>query len=244
MMRNIYEMLKYDKKDTLLHRLDPRSKLIVSILYLIFVVLVNNIVGLLVILIPILFHLYLGKVLKKLVKSLITLIPFLAIVFIINYLAYYDVYDSITPLLRFLIFLASMDIFFFTTDPDDFSLTLEKLHLPLTISLSFMLALRFIPTMTQQVTEIIEAQLSRGLKLDKGSFFVRLRNYIPILTPLIILSIKRSIEVAESLEVRGVYPGVKKTSYITLNLTRKDFFFILVNTIIVIFLYIVSNFYL
>jgi energy-coupling factor transport system permease protein len=145
--------------------------------------------------------------------------------------------------MRFVLFLAVMNMFFLTTNPDDFALTLEKLHMPLTVSLSFMLALRFIPTMANQVTEIIEAQLSRGLKLDRGGFLTRIKNFLPILIPLIILSIKRSIEVAESLEIRGVYPGVKKTSYVTLKTTKNDYIFIFLNITVVLIIYILSIHY-
>jgi energy-coupling factor transport system permease protein len=96
--------------------------------------------------------------------------------------------------------------------------------------------------MAEQVNEIVEAQLSRGLKLDQGNFFARIRKYVPILIPIIILSIKRSIEVAESLEIRGVDPNIKRIHYVALKLSMRDIVYFLVNLGLVIVVYLASSY--
>lgn len=243
-MKSISDIFRYEKEETIMHRLDPRGKLIIVILYLIMTILFNNIISLLILSIPIIIQLIIGKTLKKAGKGFLALSPFLILIFILNYLALRNIFTSLIPVIRFILFLAIMNIFFLTTDPDDFALTLEALNLPLIISLSFTLALRFIPTIAQQVNEIIEAQLSRGLRLDQGNFLKRLKNYIPILVPVIILSIKRSIEVAESLEIRGVDPEVKRTSYTYLRFTKKDIAYIIINILVTFSIYLIINFYI
>lgn len=243
MMKSISDIFKYESIDSVIHRLDPRGKLIAVGIYLVATALLNNIAILLILAIPIAIQLILGKALKKVGKGFFALAPFLALIFILNYLALRDVYMSLIPVIRFTLFLIIIDIFFLTTDPDDFALTLEALHLPLIISLSFTLALRFIPTIAQQVNEIIEAQISRGLRLDQGNFLKRLKNYIPVLVPVIILSIKRSIEVAESLEIRGVDPEAKRVSYTYLRLTKKDAEYVIINLITIISIYALANTY-
>ena len=244
MMKSISDIFKYEKVDSIMHKLDPRGKLITVVFYLIATILLNNIVGLLILSIPIVIQLVLGKTLKKAGRGFLALSPFLILIFILNYLALGNIFTSLIPVIRFILFLIVMNIFFLTTDPDDFALTLEALNLPLIISLSFTLALRFIPTIAQQVNEIIEAQLSRGLRLDQGNFLRRLRNYLPILVPVIILSIKRSVEVAESLEIRGVDPKVKRTSYTYLKFTKKDIAYIIINLLVTASIYFITNFYM
>ena len=244
MMRSISDIFKYEEVDSIMHRLDPRGKLITAMFYLIATIIFSNIDSLLILFIPIVIQLMLGKTLKKAGRGFLALSPFLILIFILNYLALGNMFTSLIPVIRFILFLIIMNIFFLTTDPDDFALTLEALSLPLVISLSFTLALRFIPTVAQQVNEIIEAQLSRGLRLDQGNFLRRLRNYLPILIPVIILSIKRSIEVAESLEIRGVDPEVKRTSYTFLKFTKKDIAYIIINLLVIVSIYFIVNLYI
>jgi energy-coupling factor transport system permease protein len=70
---------------------------------------------------------------------------------------------------------------------------------------------------------VVDAQRSRGLELDKGNFMKRIRNYVPILIPLIISAIRRSVELAEALEARGFGATEKRTSIATLKMRSADF---------------------
>jgi len=239
-MYRVASVFKYRYEETLLSKIDPRVKIMVSVLYVVPAIFFSNIIQLTPILIPILINLKAGKVLTKYFKSLIYLSPFLILITLLNYLTMGNIISALIPILRLIILIGALDIFFFTTDPDDFILTMESLKLPLSISLSFALALRFIPAMIEQINEIVEAQLSRGLQLDKGNFITRVKNYIPIIIPLVILSIKRSIEVAESLEIRGVHPKAARTKYIELKVKQRDLVYLSINTATVI-LYIVYN---
>ncbi len=233
-MYKVASVFKYRYMETLLSKIDPRVKILVSVLYVFPAILFSNMVQLTPILIPIIINLKAGKVLTKYLKSLLYLSPFLILITLLNYLTMGNIISALIPILRLIILIGALDIFFFTTDPDDFILTMESLKLPLSISLSFALALRFIPAMIEQINEIVEAQLSRGLQLDKGNFITRIKNYIPIIIPLVILSIKRSIEVAESLEIRGVHPKATRTKYIELRIKRRDLAYLVINTAIVI----------
>jgi len=241
MFKFSYTAFIYDKKNTLLFRLDPRIKLLKSLSVIVTTILVGD-YRLLFFLVVFLFLeiVVLARVVGKLLKSLAFLTPLIVIIFLANYLILKDFVVSIIPVLRFLIFVLAIDIFFLTTSPDDFSLTLEYLHIPLVISLSFSLALRFIPTLAIQLNEIAEAQMSRGLKLDSGGIFQRIRNYIPILIPLIVISIKKSIEVAEALEIRGVENKTKRISYNILEINRKDIIYLILSTAILIMLVVID----
>jgi len=225
----------FEKRDRPLFKLDPRVKLLKVAIIIVAAMIVGNYIILTILtLYTLLELLLLGWVWKKLAKGLLFLSPLIVIIFVANYLILRDLIVSIIPVLRFLLFVFAIDIFFLTTSPDDFSLTLEYLHLPLVISLSFSLALRFIPTLAIQLNEIVDAQLSRGLKLDTGGFLKRIKNYLPILIPLIVISIKKSIEIAEALEIRGLEAGVKRVSYTTLKIKRKDIVYLMASIIIIV----------
>ena len=237
---NIARFLEFEYKDNIIFKLDPRVKLITSILYMVLAIVLNDVSLLAIMLIPLIVITLLARVLVKFAKSMLTLSPFIALILIVNYLTLNSLTGSLIPVLRFILFLAAIDIFFFTTSPDDFGISLEYMRLPLSISLSFMLALRFIPTMATLVNDILDAQLSRGLKIDQGGFMKRIKNIMPVIIPVIILSIKKSIEVAESLEVRGLNPYSKHTPYVELNISKNDILFLTINIIIIVSLVMLS----
>jgi len=77
--------------------------------------------------------------------------------------------------------------------------------------------------MATDAQEIIDAQRSRGLELEKGKLLRRVRNYIPILVPLIVCAIRRSLEMAEALESRAFGASERRTSLIALRMGAWDF---------------------
>jgi energy-coupling factor transport system permease protein len=140
-----------------------------------------------------------------------------------NLLTTKAIVTSLSMSLRFIILLSSFSIFFMTTSPDDLGLAMEKLHLPYSLSFTFITAVRLVPTMAVDAQTIIDAQRSRGLELEKGNIFKRIKNYIPILIPLIVCAIRRSIELAEALESRAFSLEKKRGSLITLRMRNIDY---------------------
>ena len=69
----------------------------------------------------------------------------------------------------------------------------------------------------------MDAQKSRGLELERGNFLKRIRNYIPILIPLIVSAIRRSLELAEAMESRAWGATEKRTNLYVLRLKRTDY---------------------
>jgi energy-coupling factor transport system permease protein len=82
---------------------------------------------------------------------------------------------------------------------------------------------RLVPTMAIDAQTVVDAQRSRGLELDKGNFIKRIRNYIPILIPLIISAIRRSVELAEALESRAFGATENRTTIVTLKMRPADY---------------------
>jgi energy-coupling factor transport system permease protein len=124
--------------------------------------------------------------------------------------------------MRFIVLIESFSVFFLTTSPDHLGLALEQAHIPYEFCFAFTTAVRFVPVLAEEAQTIMDAQKARGLELERGSFFKRIRNYIPILIPLIISAIRRSLELAEAMESRAWGATKKRTNLYVLKTHRGD----------------------
>jgi energy-coupling factor transport system permease protein len=125
--------------------------------------------------------------------------------------------------LRFLVLVESFSIFFLTTSPDHLSLALEQSHVPYEFCFAFTTAVRFVPVLAEEAQTIMDAQKARGLELERGNFIKRVRNYIPILIPLIVNAIRRSLELAEAMESRAWGATKKRTNLYVLRIRSRDY---------------------
>jgi energy-coupling factor transport system permease protein len=125
--------------------------------------------------------------------------------------------------LRFVVLVESFSVFFLTTSPDHLGLALEQTHVPYEFSFAFTTAVRFVPVLAEEAQTIMDAQKARGLELEKGNFLKRIRNYVPVLIPLIVSAIRRSLELAEAMESRAWGATKKRTNLYALKLHRGDF---------------------
>jgi energy-coupling factor transport system permease protein len=150
---------------------------------------------------------------------------------------------SIALTIRFIVLVTSFSLFFITTSPDKLSLALEKARIPYEFNFAFITAIRFVPVLADEAQTIMDAQRSRGLELDKGNFLVRIKNYIPILLPLIINSIRRSLELAEAMESRAFGATKNRTNLYELKMGKLDIA-VLIISISLIFLAFYVKLYL
>ncbi|OYT29777.1 MAG: hypothetical protein B6U95_01890 [Thermofilum sp. ex4484_82] len=208
-MSSLFEGFKFKRKNTIIHNLDPRSKAIYLFITFASALIFVEPIPLLIILSTSIPLIVLAKSLREWSKSMRGLLLFIAFIFILNLLS--------TPVNR--------SVFFLTTTPDDFMAALEKLGLPKEYTLMFTMSIRFVPTLARDLQIIIDAQKSRGLELEKGNFIQRVKNYVPILIPLIIYEIRRSIMIAEALEARAFGASKKTTPYIVLKFSLWDYVF-------------------
>jgi energy-coupling factor transport system permease protein len=124
---------------------------------------------------------------------------------------------------RFVVLVESFSVFFLTTSPDHLGLALEQSHVPYEFCFAFTTAVRFVPVLAEEAQTIMDAQKARGLELEKGNFMKRIRNYIPILIPLIVSAIRRSLELAEAMESRAWGAIKKRTNLYELKMRRGDY---------------------
>jgi len=220
------EYFFYRSKNSIIHRLDPRSKLIYVIIMFILALARGDLIYLLIVFIMSLIPIFLGKIFHNFIASLRASIFFIVLIILINYIFSFNIFLAISLTLRFLILISSFIVFSITTSPDDLALALYRTRFPYDFVLTFNLSIRFIPTVFRDAINIIDAQRSRGLETQKG-FLKRIRNYLPIIIPLIVVGIRRAINVAESMEARGFGATKKPTTLYELKFTLIDYFFII-----------------
>ncbi len=225
----VFEGLYYVKRDTAVHRLDPRAKLVYVLCITILSTAVFHtalpMILLFISAIPLAVE---GRVLRRLLSTLRGGAMLVVFIFIFNFIGRLWNIGFVSPFspeflealmpslamaLRFLTLIAAFSIFFLTTSPDDFAQALVQMRLPYDYSLTFTMAMRFIPTLAREAQIVADAQKSRGLELEKGGFMQRIRNYIPILVPLIVSSFRRAETIADAMESRA-FGASKKRSFL------------------------------
>ncbi|MGQ4872634.1 MAG: energy-coupling factor transporter transmembrane component T family protein [Promethearchaeia archaeon] len=233
---------KFIKKDTLIHRFDPRAKLIFSIIYTTIAIMFTEIIPLFLIFISLIPFIIIGKMVKQWLKSIRGL-SFIFLLIIILNTYFLSLSFAISMILRIIIMITSFSIFFLTVHPNDLALSLISMRVPYDIAFSFSLAFRFVPTIAIEAQNIIDAQQSRGYEIQQKGIINQVKNLFPLLIPLIVCSIRRAFNVAEALESRAFGSQKERTFYYTIKYTLKDWIFtIYILFVFSIFLFIRLNF--
>ncbi len=223
MSLRVFDGFKFTKMPTPIHRMDPRAKFIMTIGVFAVALLFTNIYALIVIFLVQLPIVYAARSWKRWGTSMRGGAVLAVLIFSMNFLFGSTFVFSAAMTLRFVALMSIFSIFFMTTSPDDLGLALEQTRVPYTLSFTFTTAVRLVPTMALDAQTVIDAQRSRGLELDKGNLMKRIRNYIPILIPLIVSAIRRSIELAEALESRGFGASPNRRPLIVLAMRHTDY---------------------
>ena len=237
-MAAIFEAFRFKQKDTFMHQLDPRTTFFMAISFSIIGMLFLDIIPLLLVLGVMLPFVFLARSGKQWSKSLRGLAILVGFILIIN--TFFLTFSfAVSTALRLVVLMTAFSLFFLTVHPDDFALALIKLHIPYEFAFAFSMAVRYVPTIATETETIRDAQMSRGLELERGNLLQKVRNYIPILIPIIVSSIRRALQVAESLESRAFGSTATRTSLYELKLRRRDYamisltFFLLIATLFV-----------
>ncbi len=218
------EGFKFTRIDSPIHRLDPRAKFILTLGFFTTCLMFTNIYALLVIFFAQVPCVIMAKTGSRWLRSMRGGLFLGFFIFVMNAIFGTSIAASIAFTVRFFAIMSAFSFFFMTTPADDLGLALEQIHVPYSISFTFTTAVRLVPTMAIDAQTVVDAQRSRGLELDKGNLMKRVRNYIPILIPLIISAIRRSVELAEALESRAFGATEKRTAIVTLKMGRPDYF--------------------
>ena len=235
---SVFDGLRFRRISSPIHRLDPRAKFFYVCVMFVMAIMFNALLPIIVLfLIQIPFMLVAG-VQREWIRSMRGAVFLAVIIFGFNLFfsyiyGYRELSDaleySFTMALRFIVLVESFSVFFLTTSPDHLGLALEQSHVPYEFCFAFTTAVRFVPVLAEEAQTIMDAQKARGLELERGNFLKRIRNYIPILIPLIVNAIRRSLELAEAMESRAWGATEKRTNLYTLRLKKPDYVLALVS---------------
>lgn len=239
---------QYFPGNSFLHRLDPRMKLIVAVLYIIVVFLAQNLAAFAFLTAVTLAIVFLSgiklKVILKGLKPLIFIIAFTAIVNIfwttgetkwVNFgiIQIYreGVMFALLMIVRVICMLAGTSVILtYTTTPIALTDGLERLIAPLAkigvpthdFSMMMTIALRFIPTLIEETDKIMKAQQARGVDFSSGGLMKRLRSFMPVIIPLFVSAFRRAEELAIAMESRCYRGGEGRTRMTQLHLHARD----------------------
>jgi len=212
---------KFQKKNTFVHNLDPRVKLLFSIVYSISALLFTEIVPLFIIFLTLIPFILLGRMIKEWIRSIRGL-SFLVLLIIVLNTYFLSLGYAIAMIIRISIMITAFSIFFLTVHPNDLALSLVSMKVPYPYAFSFSLAFRFVPTIANEAQNIMDAQQSRGYEMEQKGMINQIKNLFPLLVPLIICSIKRAFNVAEALESRAFGSSNERSYYYTIKYKFKD----------------------
>ena len=252
-------MGQYFPAKSLLHRLDPRMKLVLTILWICMVFIPKNWYGLGGAVAFLFLSISLSGLPTRLVlKSIRPIVPIILFTSAINIfyvkqgtlLARWWIFEIHTGgfvtaafiVVRILCLIAGSSLLTYTTPPTALTDALERLLKPLKVlrvpvhdlAMMMTIALRFIPTLIEETDKIMSAQKARGADLESGKLLQRVRAMIPILIPLLASSFRRAYELATAMECRCYQGGDGRTRMKILDLAARDYIAFTVCTVVLV----------
>lgn len=250
---------QYIYKDSLVHRLDPRTKIIVSMLFMIGIFFIKDYYEYIYVLALTAISIYLSKIpVAKILKGLKPILPLIVLTIIMN--AFFTSGEVIFQFLFFKLtieglalaaFMSTRIIFLIvftslltlTTSPINLTHGIEGLLNPLKklklpaheIAMMMSIALRFIPTLIDETDKIMKAQKARGADFESGNIIKKTKSLIPVLIPLFISAFTRADELAMAMEARGYRGDEGRTRFREQRLQLNDYLILLFFLVLTIF---------
>ena len=247
MMKNI-TMGQYYPVDSWVHRLDPRTKILLTVAIIVAVFLVKTMVGYGLIL----GFMYLVSRLsnipfKMLLQGVKPLKFILILTFILNLffntgttmlvewgfikISYEGLSTAIHYSLRLVFLVLGTSLMTLTTSPIALSDGIEMLLSPLKVikfpahelAMMMSIALRFIPTLMEEADKIMKAQMARGADFESGNLLARAKAMVPLLVPLFVSAFRRAGDLAMAMESRCYHGGENRTRLRVLKITKNDY---------------------
>ncbi len=227
MAKSLMKAYMFQDKDSWFLRRDPRAKIIISLIFIAFSLYIYNFYKSLIVLAIILSISAFAKVINKTWRSSLVGIPFFVFILIAELLTGYSLIYSAAVAMRFFNVVVSSSLFFTTISPDEIEFITKWLRIPRDISFAIVTTLRFIPLLAMDLNQIVEVQMSRGLDLQTKNLLKWIRNSLPILIPLVVVSVLRSEQMAEAIELRGYGASDKPTQLLQFKFSFADIIVVL-----------------
>ncbi|MCD7805024.1 MAG: energy-coupling factor transporter transmembrane protein EcfT [Oscillospiraceae bacterium] len=259
---------QYFPGNSVLHRLDPRIKLLLTVLYIVMLFSASGFAGLAVGIVFLVFAFAISGIpIKMMLKGIKPILPVIIFTGILNlfFISTGDVIFSLGFIkitddgLSTMIFMAVRIIFLicgtslltYTTSPIALTDAIERVLSPLKvfhfpaheIAMMMTIALRFIPTLIEETDKIMSAQKARGADFESGSIINRAKALIPVLIPLFVSAFRRAEELALAMECRCYRGGEGRTRMKQLKTTHLDYIALAV-TVLFLVLIILANIFI
>ncbi|MCI2057891.1 MAG: energy-coupling factor transporter transmembrane protein EcfT [Oscillibacter sp.] len=233
--------------DTPAHRLDPRTKILLVILYIVALFSAKSLISYGVVIAALAACVRISRVgLRSLVRGLKPVMILICITAVLNlmftpgrnlvewgifHITDAGVRNAVTMVLRITLLIMGTFLMTYTTSPIRLTDGLERLLGPLKklrvpvheLAMMMSIALRFIPTLIEETDKIMSAQKARGADMESGNLFHRARAMIPVLVPLFISAFRRADELAVAMECRCYHGGEGRTRLHVLRYVRRDY---------------------
>lgn len=237
---------QYYPLNSIIHRLDPRTKLIFTFVYIISLFLANNRYTFLLAAVVMVLYIALSRVpVSYMLKGLKGILVFILASVVINmfftkgdpwidigvlHISWQGFRTAVYTMARVIMLVLGSSVLTYTTTPTKLTDGLERglrglsrLKIPVhEISMMIGIALRFIPILVEELNKIMKAQQARGANFDQGSVFKRLKNLIPVFVPMFVSAIRRANDLATAMEARGYQGGEGRTKLHPLRYTAAD----------------------
>ena len=237
---------QYLPGDTIIHRLDPRVKILIVMFFIASLFFINSFYPYIFILGFIGVSVGLSQLpIKFILKGLKPLIFIILITFTINvFMTKGEVLFPIGPLvvtkeglyqatfmaLRLIFLITGTSLLTLTTSPISLTDGIEKLLMPFSrlglpaheLAMMMTIALRFIPTLLEETDKIMKAQMARGADFESGNILKRAKALVPLLVPLFVNAFRRADELATAMEARCYRGGENRTRLNELKLRKQD----------------------
>ncbi len=239
---------QYFPGDTLAHRLDPRTKILLVALYIVALFCAKGWQGYALLALVLAVCVRISRVsVRALVKGLKPVFFIILFTGILNLfftpgdtylfewkfirISNLGAYNAVFMVLRIMLLIMGTFLMTYTTSPIALTDGLESLLNPLKklrvpvheLSMMMAIALRFIPTLIEETDKIMSAQKARGADFESGSIFQRAKALIPILVPLFISAFRRADELATAMECRCYHGGEGRTKLHVLHYAFRDY---------------------
>ncbi len=246
MMKNL-TLGQYYPVDSWVHRLDPRTKILLTIAMIVAVFLVKTMVGYALILGFVCLVSRLSRIpFKMLLKGVKPLRVILILTFLLNLffntgttmliawgflkISYEGLSQAVHYSLRLVFLVLGTSLMTLTTSPIALSdgiemllSPLKKLHFPAhELAMMMSIALRFIPTLMEEADKIMKAQMARGADFESGNLLARAKAMVPLLVPLFVSAFRRAGDLAMAMESRCYHGGENRTRLRVLKITKND----------------------
>ena len=258
---------QYYPAESPVHRLDPRVKIVCTLLFLVSLFIQNSLIGYVIATIFLGCVIHLSRVpLKYIVKGLKPVVILLLFTVVMNLfltrggstLVHFWIFTITESGLRTSVFMAirliylvmGSSIMTFTTSPNGLTDGLEKLLRPLNrinvpvheVAMMMSIALRFIPILLEETDKIMKAQIARGADFESGNIIQHAKAMTPILVPLFVSAFRRANDLAMAMEARCYNGGEGRTKMKPLKYKARDRWAYVITLLYIVIIFAVGRF--